>query len=494
MKFTSTLRLALFVPLLAGAMAAAPVLAKGATVKLSTTVDHPKANVLVGGLGFAPNEAVDIYFDTTDMVLAFTDGNGKFSNRKLQVPADALPGEHWITAVGRTNGDGNQKSFTVRTDWAEFGFTERGRRVNPYENVIDASNAGSLDLAWTASLNASTASCPAVKDGTAYISANDAKLYAVDVATGAVKWTAPTNGAAYSCPAAADGVVYVGSGDGELHAFDAATGAVKWTGPAGNFIYASPAVANGIVYIGSLDGKLYAFRAADGALLWTATTGNQIYASPTVANGFVYVGSNDTTVYAFDAVTGVSLWTTVTCGSVLFSAVASGVVYAGCANSNSDKQIYALNASTGATLWTTSVGSGPGGSPAIVNGTMYIGSLDGNVYALNAATGAKKWTAAGINPTLSSPAVANGVVYAGSSGGRIYALNSASGAVLWSAVIDDTGYASPAIADGVLYTGSYNGRLYAFALDGGRNRAYRRRATPPSYATLHPNLHLKPTH
>ncbi|MGC1295812.1 MAG: PQQ-binding-like beta-propeller repeat protein [Alloacidobacterium sp.] len=54
-------------------------------------------------------------------------------------------------------------------------------------------------------------------------------------------------------------------------------------------------------------------------------------------------------------------------------------------------------------------------SPAVVNGVVYSGSLDGNVYGLNATTGAKLWSFAVGSFVLSSPAVASGVVYVGSS-------------------------------------------------------------------------------
>jgi outer membrane protein assembly factor BamB len=51
---------------------------------------------------------------------------------------------------------------------------------------------------------------------------------------------------------------------------------------------------------------------------------------------------------------------------------------------------------------------------------------------------------------------------------------------------------SPAVSDGVVYVGTGDHTLYSFALDGGNNAVYRRSATPPSYASLHPDYRLKP--
>ncbi len=48
--------------------------------------------------------------------------------------------------------------------------------------------------------------------------------------------------------------------------------------------------------------------------------------------------------------------------------------------------LYALNASTGALLWKYTTGSLVQSSPAVVNGMVYIGSIDGNLYAFGLPT------------------------------------------------------------------------------------------------------------
>ena len=42
--------------------------------------------------------------------------------------------------------------------------------------------------------------------------------------------------------------------------------------------------------------------------------------------------------------------------------------------------------------WKYTTGSVFHSSPAVVNGVVYVGSVDHNVYALNASTGAKLWS------------------------------------------------------------------------------------------------------
>ena len=139
-------RFALLVPLLMWIFASSPALS-GPSVTLSPASGHPKIKVNVSGSRFAAYEAVDVYFDTTDLLLVSTDGTGAFRKHQLTVPADALPGTHWITGVGRKSGDSAEAPFTVTTAWAEVGFSPHGKRNNPYENVITTGNASTLEIA-----------------------------------------------------------------------------------------------------------------------------------------------------------------------------------------------------------------------------------------------------------------------------------------------------------------------------------------------------------
>src|SRR5439155_14154109 len=135
-----------------------------------------------------------------------------------------------------------------------------------------------------------------------------------------------------------------------------------WTGATGNAITSSPAVAGGVVYVGSYDDNLYAFDAAGAtncsggpptatcAPLWTGATGDFIISSPAVAGGVVYVGSRDDNLYAFDA---------------------AGTTR--CSGGPPTK--------TCTPLWTAATGDWVDSSPAVVGGTVYVGSDDHKLYA-----------------------------------------------------------------------------------------------------------------
>jgi hypothetical protein len=324
-----------------GALAAFAFLAAPASaslgISLSKSSGPPTSVTRVQGSGFGANEAVDVFFDTSDLALAVTDGTGAFGPVAITVPASAVPGRHWLTAVGRRSGLAAQARFLVQTDWAQFRFGPQHKGFNPFENVLNPTNVAGLDLDWSAATGAIDFSSPAVANRVVYIGSLGSKVYAFKVGSGAPLWSA-TIGQVESSPAVANGVVYIGSD--KLYAFKARSGALLWSAPVA-VGPPSPAVANGIVYLGSDNGKLYAFNAANGTLLWSASTANAVESSsPAVANGVVYVGSFDNKLYAFKARSGALLWSAATGGFI-------------------------------------------GSSPAVVNGAVYVGSNDGKLYAYN---------------------------------------------------------------------------------------------------------------
>jgi outer membrane protein assembly factor BamB len=133
-------------------------------------------------------------------------------------------------------------------------------------------------------------------------------------------------------------------------------------------------------------------------------------------------------------------------------------------------------------LWKCTIDTEPvtiPGSPAIVDGRVYLGSADGNVYCLLASDGSKVWNytteynsngpAHGYSwgNAVSDPAVAGGYVYVGSSDFKIYCLKATSGSYVWNYTTNAEVYSAPAVADGLVFVGSYDGNAYCLnATDG----------------------------
>ena len=119
-------------------------------------------------------------------------------------------------------------------------------------------------------------------------------------------------------------------------------------------------------------------------------------------------------------------------------------------------------------LWTYEAGDSVESSAAILDGTVFVGSMSGDLHAVDLASGRAKWkyrTAAdGIGE--SSPAVAGGVVYIGDLTGTLHAVNAGDGKRLWTYKTQGEIRSSPVIVGDRVLIGSYDGNLYCL---GARN-------------------------
>ncbi|MGA8149723.1 MAG: PQQ-binding-like beta-propeller repeat protein [Terriglobales bacterium] len=488
MRFAARFCAVMLLTLLFAGLATAAV-----TVTLSSKTGPPTTNLQVGGTGFPLSTTVDVYFDTSDMALAVTDATGAFSGIGIVVPASAVPGAHWVTAVARgTSGTAAQAAFTVQANWAEFHYSALGRGRNPYENVLTPTTVGNMDLDWTYTTAGALTSSPAVVKGVVYVGSADDNIYAINGSSGALVWKYATGKSIVdSSPAVVGGTVYIGSSDDNVYAINASKGTLVWKYKTGGAVNSSPAVANGVVYVGSSDDNLYAISTSTGALDWKYKTGGAVNSSPAVANGVVYVGSDDGGVYALDASTGIEYWDFTTGGKVFSSpAVANGVVYVG----SDDSNFYALNISNGTVVWQFAGTGAFESSPAVANGVVYVGSDAGAFYGLNARNGGQIWVVTSATAVVvSPPAFAAGMVYFGL-GSRVYAVeNVVTPQFLWTGTTGAAVVSSPAVANGVLYISSEDGRLHAYDLTAGNMAKHFKPPARPKPAMLRPNLELQPS-
>ncbi len=443
------------------------------TETTSPTQNHPNSTTNVSGTGFGATEAVDIYFDTTDEEFAVTGSNGAFSPTPIAVPASALPGTHYITAIGRRTGDAAQRPFIVRTNWLKYGEGNHNQEANLYENVLNPGTVSGLDLLWNVTTGNQISASPAIFDGTLYISSTDGNLYAVNASTGAKVWTA-SPGVFPGSATVSGGLVYVETQTGNTFAYNVSNGALQWENGSAGYI-GSPAVANGMVYVGG--NGLYAFNANTGALIWSQQGDYPVYCSPAVANGLVY-WIEETTLFASNAVTGAQVWAVdlpeggVPIGSPM---VANGTVYVG---GGADGNFYAYAARDGSLRWTATT-TQVYGSAAAANGLIYVGGVQGDFFALSPLDGSVVWSYTAPGDILGSPSVANGVVYL-PAGDSIIALDASYGGVLWSTTSSYLIYDAPTVANGMLYFGSGDSNFYGYAIGAGGTAKIK----PPSIAAL----------
>ena len=167
---------------------------------------------------------------------------------------------------------GDLQSLT--DSWASWGRDPINSRFNPFATRIRRSNVNRLELKWAFAFPdgvTSASSQPAVVGDTLYVGGWNAKVYALNRETGAIKWTYDT----------AD---FTGSVEGGGTQLPIGTNAVR----------DAPAVSNGKIYFGDVIGNTYALNAETGAFLWArkidAHFTARIVGSPIVFRDRVFIG------------------------------------------------------------------------------------------------------------------------------------------------------------------------------------------------------------
>jgi len=273
-------------------------------------------------------------------------------------------------------------------------------------------------------------SSAAVWNGSIYFGSSDGNIYALDAATGNLKWKFKTGDVVHASPAIAGGTVFVGSWDSYFYAIDAATGKEKWRFKTGEDhdtynqvgIQSSAAIGDGMVYFGCRDSNFYALEQQTGAEKWKFNNkGSWVIASPAVREGKVYFATSDSgKFYAADAKTGAILFTLDMHHWPAFSspAIAGRMLYMG----THEGKLESIDTDAQKVAWAFQTEASKKNSSTYVktDGTPnYEAAFEGDFYD-DIVIGVGRMFSLG--PILSSPAVVDGVVYVGSMDGNLYAL------------------------------------------------------------------------
>lgn len=188
---------------------------------------------------------------------------------------------------------------------------------------------------------------------------------------------------------------------------------------------------------------------ATATRLWKSRVGkgagdSGIRLRPAYADGILYAASPLGTVQAFDAKTGKTVWKK-------HSRIHG---WFGWGDSKRKDALYA-------------------GGPAVNDGLLVIGTLDGHVYGLDASDGSKRWETKVSAGVLAAPIIVGDQVVVRANDGRIFSLDADDGKQQW--VYDQSsvpllslrGNGSLLVAKGVVFFGSDDGKLEAVRLDNG---------------------------
>lgn len=341
-------------------------------------------------------------------------------------------------------------------------------------------------VAWRFETEGPVRSTPVLSDGVVYFGSTDGHLYALDADDGSLTWTFRAGAAVASSPAIVDDLVIFGDRANTYWALDRATGAVRWsfaTGPdkplawgleGWDYHTASVTIAGGRAFFGSGDGGIYALDWRTGDEQWRVETSRRIRSTPAVVDGVVYIGGGDGWVRALAAEDGNELWAFQTTGVELDAesagfdrtqiqaspAVVDGTVYIG----SRDASLYALDATTGEVQWHREDGSAwVVGSAAISGDRLFNGrSSSGNFRGVNRHTGEELWVQNARGAVFASPTVVDDLVYVSSGAGWVWAYDIDDGSPAWGYRLTRGGvYSSPLIHEGRVYVGADDGWFYA---------------------------------
>jgi len=155
------------------------------------------------------------------------------------------------------------------------------------------------------------------------------------------------------------------------------------------------------------------------------------------------------------------VWTAQGIGDKIISSpsVINGKVFIGSLNNN----VYCLDENTGNVIWRFQTGGDVYSSAAIVNGRVYIGSWDGRIYCLpeddpngNGVIAGNEvhWSYSTGGVVESSPTVSGGKVYCGSNNDFLYCLDAMTGGLIWRQDMGENTLPSPAVIGDRVYTGA----------------------------------------
>ena len=218
-----------------------------------------------------------------------------------------------------------------------------------------------------------------VQDGTIYGAGVDRKVYAVDLATGAVLWSSRLAGLVAGGVLVSGDTLYTASSrpEGRVYALDRRTGKRYWrskTGP----VAAPLAMVAGTLVASTQRGALLGLDPASGAVRWRQRMNMARVAPVRTGEGSLVVATVDS-IYRVAAADGAVSHRVRSPGTIVSSWIIHGsVLVAG----TTDSQVVAIDPADLRRRWSVRVDAPVLGSPAAVGDTVYAVSRRGTLYRI----------------------------------------------------------------------------------------------------------------
>ncbi|MBN2007569.1 MAG: PQQ-binding-like beta-propeller repeat protein [Anaerolineae bacterium] len=234
-------------------------------------------------------------------------------------------------------------------------------------------------------------------------------------------------------------------------------------------------VVGDTIYAANLE-HIQALDAETGKLYWSFPDENDtnlrpFYSTPVLApdhgeHGLLLVaGFKDKTVYALplgESVAerpGTPLWTFAEAGGqYVGSGVVAGELFL---IGNGDGKVYALKLADGQMAWSFATRGRVWATPVIIDGVVYIASLDHFLYAVDLTSGQELWHLEMQGSIAATPVLAGGCLWVADFARTLYQVDLPTHAVTWSTEASDWIWATPVVDDDILYFVDVDGYVYA---------------------------------
>ncbi|KAG2424017.1 hypothetical protein HXX76_014842 [Chlamydomonas incerta] len=151
-----------------------------------------------------------------------------------------------------------------------------------------------------------------------FLGASSRVLYAIDIATGALRWSWSGARSVFESVTGGDGLVHVETTDFKHWALDIATGRVLWGVEFRRVSNCQTGIFNGVLVRPNIDGWIFALNATNGAFLWQSREPDVVQqlwepdmpfrTFPAYPLGLAYISDTAGNVFAFDLRTGKVVW------------------------------------------------------------------------------------------------------------------------------------------------------------------------------------------
>jgi len=293
----------------------------------------------------------------------------------------------------------------------------------------------------------------------------------------------PVQGDIYSTPIVIGNTVYACSNNFYMASFNIDNGSKNWHIWLGGEIYSTPVYSDGFLYVGASN-KLWKVNASSGDKESIFTVDTKIYSSPAIYNDTIYFGTmyNNSNLYAVsfngDELWNVSFGVSLR-GTPASPAVQNGTVFIGCDNG----KLYALdhdglldgdqglpddgNNTTADILWIKDLGSPILASPTVIPGAVIVSTFNDPgtnfIYSFSLDDGHELWnnTVGGKIQSTAAFDPDTDRLYVGTYSGNLIALDSTSGTQIWSFDTWESIQSSPAIAGEMVFFGGFDRKIWA---------------------------------